>query len=394
MVCFHLYIFILAPKWWIKQIWLFLKDLFVITVCRTSLMTFVAVGKKTWSFWTRGCAAFWRGNFGLSNQTIWNRPQVVSFRWFGVRPAFFSHFLLLTSPFSVLLFHLVFPSCLSLPKAICATQLFQPSVCFINLHFFTLLSSPPCLRPCSWELRSVMTSHLNSLIITRQTCTETQKDNHKGQRFGSVWTNVPSHEWAVCSWFGVIKLYAGYVHQCFYMSKHQSLCRWWIRRRQPLKKDIVLLKGLESLSLITFISNVSKYWKDLILPLLPSSTTCVAAIRIKMSLFVCLLCSTVNKIRVSMIYRSLTSIFYLHFTHQPNILEVRLCLQHMLLRVFSGEAIKSINSTQKCLYVFSFQKPSSKTKQPMTLWAIQHILIHSMKYSFQLVNFGHSKCKK
>lgn len=48
-----------------------------------------------------------------------------------------------------------------------------------------------------------------------------------------------------------------------------------------------------------------------------SSTTCVAVIRIKMSLFVCLLFSTVNKIWVSMIYRSLT--FYSHFTHQPNI---------------------------------------------------------------------------
>lgn len=159
-----------------------------------------------------------------------------------------------------------------------------------------------------------MTSHLNSLIITRQTCTETQKDNREGQRFGSVWTNVPSHEWAVCSWFGVIKLFAGYVHQCFYMSKHQSLCRWRIWRRQPRNKDIVLLKAW----VVRLITSISKYSKDLILPLLPSSTTCVAAIRIKMSLFVCLLCSTVNKIWVSMIYRSLT-IFYLHFTHQPNI---------------------------------------------------------------------------
>lgn len=159
--------------------------------------------------------------------------------------------------FFLLLLHPVFPSCLSLPTAICATQLFQPSVCFINLHFFTLLSSPPCSQPCSWELRSVMTSHLNSLIITRQTCTETQKDDREGQRFGSVWTNVPSHEWAVCSWFGVIKLFAGYVHQCFYMSKHQSVCRWRIRRRQPRNKDIVLLKAW----VVRLITSISKYSK-------------------------------------------------------------------------------------------------------------------------------------
>lgn len=241
----------------------------------------MAEGKKTWSFWTWWCA-FWLGNFGLSNKTIWNRPRVASFRWFAVRPAFFSHFLLLlTSPFSVLLL-----SILCSPPVFPRLRPYVLRSC--SSHQF-LFHKPPLLH--SAFLPSLLAA-MQLRIKKRDDLPPQLTDHHKANMHRNterqpqgtkVWTclNKCSVAWVSC-----VQLIWGYQIVCWLcpsitfrqknMLLHVETSDDGFEGGSLWKRTSCFWKVLKPwvVRLITFISNISKYSKDLILPLLPSSTTC------------------------------------------------------------------------------------------------------------------------